>query len=411
MRIEFLRELKDSYLQISGMEYEKDFQMKMLENNEAEGFLKLYIREINGEVKMLYRISVMISMEDLYDKKEISFRDMEELIKAFRMVFASTEKYLLDYNGIMLEPSTIFWESGKGGFKFAYYSGKESLFWEDMKRLFEYIIRHIDHKDSKAVTAAYGIYKRICEDNINPDRLFDMEITENIPECTVVAEHKEVKTVIPEKADNICEKPDELKIKLLMGAAAVYGILAVYVLLGIFMSKIRIPGLGSGFYIFVMIFILAGGFAGYTWYNKNRQFFIKINREEITIPYEKEHVRIILPSKSPECQEENLTVILGDEVSEHCIRWQEGEETKEYILRDSVTLIGSSSDRADCIISMKGVSRIHARITNEADRFYIKDMNSTNGTRVNGRELACYELCEIKSNDKIRLGSVECIFV
>ena len=44
-------------------------------------------------------------------------------------------------------------------------------------------------------------------------------------------------------------------------------------------------------------------------------------------------------------------------------------------------------------------------------RFFIKDMNSTNGTRVNGKELACYELCEIKSQDRIEFGNFECIFI
>ena len=74
-------------------------------------------------------------------------------------------------------------------------------------------------------------------------------------------------------------------------------------------------------------------------------------------------------------------------------------------------MIGSAADRADCCILLPGVSRVHARITKEGDTFYIKDMNSTNGTMVNDRELGCFELCEISSGDNILIGGAECVFV
>ena len=81
------------------------------------------------------------------------------------------------------------------------------------------------------------------------------------------------------------------------------------------------------------------------------------------------------------------------------------------MIHELITLIGSATDRVDCVINQDGISRVHARITNEDNRFYIKDMNSTNGTKVNGKELACYELCEIKPQDKIEFGNFECIFI
>ena len=74
-------------------------------------------------------------------------------------------------------------------------------------------------------------------------------------------------------------------------------------------------------------------------------------------------------------------------------------------------MIGSAADKVDCVISERGVSRIHARISCEGKSFYIKDMNSTNGTKIDGRELVCYELCELHSGNRIELGNLECIFV
>ncbi len=54
---------------------------------------------------------------------------------------------------------------------------------------------------------------------------------------------------------------------------------------------------------------------------------------------------------------------------------------------------------------------MHARISKEDDAYYIKDLNSTNGTVVDGKELSCFELCRIKAGSKIILGNVECVFI
>jgi hypothetical protein len=51
-----------------------------------------------------------------------------------------------------------------------------------------------------------------------------------------------------------------------------------------------------------------------------------------------------------------------------------------------------------------GVSRQHARITHVGEKYTIEDMDSTNGTWVNGRRLAPEETCVLRLNDVIDLG-------
>lgn len=51
-----------------------------------------------------------------------------------------------------------------------------------------------------------------------------------------------------------------------------------------------------------------------------------------------------------------------------------------------------------------GVSRFHAEITLVNGAFHIKDMGSTNGTRVNNKPVAAYRLVPFKSGDTLRLG-------
>ncbi len=54
-----------------------------------------------------------------------------------------------------------------------------------------------------------------------------------------------------------------------------------------------------------------------------------------------------------------------------------------------------------------GVSRRHALIHREEDGYYITDLNSTNGTRINGRRLLPNTPCRLSSGDIVRLGRFE----
>lgn len=408
MRIEYIREVRDSYMQITAENESDNYQIKMLENNEPDGFLKLTVRRVDGINRMLYRISSCTAMDEFYIKKTFAWEDMNMLIKSFIRVFDSVEKYMIDYDGILLNPEYIY-TNGQGNWQFAYYAGKTTSFSEDIKILFEYIIRRINHKDMKAVTAAYGIYKRICEGNINPEKLFEMEIGDE-DEGVVEKEYKKVEAVIPEICTEETEEPDNVKLYIMYAVMAVYAVLTIYVMAGIFLKNMRIGNASGGIYILVLILLISGGIAAYRWYRQNRELFIKVKEKQIEIPFEKSHVRIILPKNNPENE---LTTVLTDEDnnSRHFLKWSDMTGQKEYELNDRITIIGSAADRADCVISEKGISRVHARISNEDLKYYIKDMNSTNGTKVNGRALACYELCEIKSNDRIELGNKECIFI
>lgn len=51
-----------------------------------------------------------------------------------------------------------------------------------------------------------------------------------------------------------------------------------------------------------------------------------------------------------------------------------------------------------------GVSRFHAEICRIKGVFHIKDMGSTNGTRINNEKIAPYRNIAFKSGDEIRLG-------
>src|SRR5262245_33491308 len=78
-----------------------------------------------------------------------------------------------------------------------------------------------------------------------------------------------------------------------------------------------------------------------------------------------------------------------------------GENAGRSYRVDEQILIGRSED-ADIFISSNDVSRNHARIHREAGRYFVADLGSRNGTRLNGVPVTHAELT---FGDRVTIGT------
>lgn len=71
-------------------------------------------------------------------------------------------------------------------------------------------------------------------------------------------------------------------------------------------------------------------------------------------------------------------------------------------------LIGKNSSRVDGVIPNNNViSRIHCKIVHKDNKYYICDMESSNGTFINGKRIESGELVEIINEDKVKLANMD----
>ena len=73
---------------------------------------------------------------------------------------------------------------------------------------------------------------------------------------------------------------------------------------------------------------------------------------------------------------------------------------------EPVTVIGRSR-RCDIVLTDPNVSRQHAEIRRQDDGFMLVDLGSTNGTRVNRRDV---KQAVLQHGDRIELGTTEFLF-
>lgn len=82
-------------------------------------------------------------------------------------------------------------------------------------------------------------------------------------------------------------------------------------------------------------------------------------------------------------------------------------ETTRVELEEKDTLIGRVSQ---CRVQLQfdDTSRLHARITFRDEDYQIEDLESTNGTFVNGVQV---QKCVLRSNDQIQIGDAKILFM
>lgn len=80
------------------------------------------------------------------------------------------------------------------------------------------------------------------------------------------------------------------------------------------------------------------------------------------------------------------------------------------VLKDDNTIIGSNKAICDCVIDNQTISRNHVRVSKVDNRYYVTDLNSTNGTFVNGIRLIDNETKEIINGDELMIGRIKLKF-
>lgn len=106
------------------------------------------------------------------------------------------------------------------------------------------------------------------------------------------------------------------------------------------------------------------------------------------------------------------TEILGVRMKEPLgkLTYQGVHQCSDIRLEGESFLLGKNQNQVNGVISAEGVSRLHARITKREQKYFIEDLNSTNGTYINDMPLEYRQPKEIYPGDRIRFGAEEYVF-
>ena len=118
-------------------------------------------------------------------------------------------------------------------------------------------------------------------------------------------------------------------------------------------------------------------------------------------------------STASECSYDGETVVLSANIvtGPATLVSREPGELATIYLQNELTVIGKMENAADAVIDLPTVSRIHAKIRKREGEYYLTDLNSRNGTSVNGKILRGDEEYCLQDQDQIDFAQARYVFL
>lgn len=356
MQVSYKRYMNRNYMILS-QEKETNYQLKMMCENKIKGLLNTHICTFNGQGEIYYDISSRQPLSRLYAKKEISAEDIRLILCSVNEVLNEVKKFLLDGSDIIFAPDFCYCNPETGKAEWLLYPEKQEK--NDFMELAEFLIERVNHSDCYAVDVAYRFFKKAKEDNF------------------IIADFVE-EVLTDESTDEVIEEE----------------------VLGCEEIPIPVSDINSEKLLPIKEKVK-------TYITNKLKSIISIP-ERTPIKDMKSDLGKLWDNYGLDKNYSGETLVMGvnyEPNQRHLINMDK-DSTECILLSKLPCILGKMSECADVILKDKSISRMHARIFEEDGELYIQDLNSTNGTFLNGIQLETNEILKIKVGDEIRFGNL-----
>lgn len=412
MKIDYRREFKHNYLIIDPEELcWQGYESQMLSRNSIEGVLRFKIRQMDQGVRFYYEITSKQPLARLLENRNIQAEEIRSLVIGIFGVMERAEQYLLREESILLDPRHLYVDPDTFRVWLCLVPGMENNFPEDFSKLLEYLLGSVDHQDKESVVLAYGLYQETRKENYGMEDLGRLLLPRQTQGLEKSREHiqapdknfNEEKRVMPlpsgdrskegadrsRRNDFLPEKEESRKSQRKKdGWSKKWNQWKESIFSGSNNKQEEIPVRAP----WEMMF-------------QEDKELIKDENLKIPLPFvrEKSFSSGLSAEKEPSPQGGQGTELLADfsENKEQKILRSLDPGGQDIYLSYYPFIIGKQENLVDFKLDKDTVSRLHLRIDRDGDSYRIKDLNSTNGTRLCGRLLENNEEAELQKGDEI----------
>ena len=457
MRAEYKRDMNHNYLILYGEdEINTDsYQVRMLVGNVIPSLLKCRIQGMDGRFLVYFDITSKQALSVLYEEKKMGVEDLRLIFGGFVKAMEDAAEYLMNPGQFIISPEYIYTDIEKQEIYFCMMPGYEKDIKEQFQFLTEYILPKIDHQDQDAVILGYGVYKRAMEDSFHLEHIKEELYKTQGQQGTTTTKAEQMKTESEQRQEsedfNLEEEgfweneeinqefvwDGEKSKRLSLPQKTGVIVLAAILLCGIAAITLMgyLPYLETGTILGIIIVLVACVMLFvYVSKIKKKPGALRQGREEerdkpkgITgkVPTDQTDQSqntiksVVKSTNKPVAKSSQLHADYGETVvlsagavsgPASLVSKEPGELATIYINED-LTVIGKLETACDAVISLPTVSRIHAKIRKKEDAYYLTDMNSRNGTAVNGRLLLPDEEYRLEPEDEVDFAQARYIFL
>ncbi|MCI6648702.1 MAG: FHA domain-containing protein [Lachnospiraceae bacterium] len=436
MDVSYQRSPNRSYMILSGEESGEGYEEEMLRQNAVTLLLSFYMIELDKGLQVWYDITRLRSVRDIVRQEGVTVENIYMFLNGIATAFSMLSQYLISQKNIIIDPDTVYFDrETPPGVRLCYCPLVHEDYSAQLQGLMSFFMEEVDHEKDQITKLVYELYE-MCQDPVSLEELVDAvrrEMPDDINEKAVI---KDISFDGP-----ISREPGEFSVQQDLEQS--------------YLSKDAEPSSTSK--------------DRKLFSSKERRTFTpskdRMISEYSSDPYEEEQA--VIPKKKakrwdnmslgerikgffaekfpvlaktgkkgrknqedqsdaphdfsqdfvfdPDTDILTKTVFMkpeneNDHTSEAgfqgvLIYDGKGEEQNHYINGSSFR-IGSQENDNEAVLHSKVVSRHHAMITKSGSSFFIEDLNSTNGTYVNGTLLPYRDKVKLKKMDQIVFADV-----
>ena len=363
LKVNYLRNLKSNLLIfepeekfLSELKTKYAFEVGMIEHNCIKSFLRPTIKRINGKLELCYDISSLQPLSRVLEVRTLNTDEIKNFIIDIISATKALEEFLLEASSVVLDPEYIFTDLDLKRYSFLYIPRSENNKEE---------MNNINKDDKDCLIMVYGMLKECRK------RDFVINDLEELLDgnSQIEADKQELVSVNEIETENPTECRDKKKKQF-----NIFG--------GIFKgNKSKEQTEEEEF--------LEKVFEGY----EPGVSLACLNEEKSVFEVRDEEV--------------SNTVLLTDIKPNKSGRVLKSINGSEDIEINYLPFIIGKQDRiCDYVLDADGVSRIHLKLFEKKGVLYAGDLNSRNGTYINGKKLENEENIELNTGDTINICGI-----
>lgn len=370
MQAEYIKEWTETYLRVFPEHVSTETYIeRMLKYQPGNGRLEFSKEFQDGCECCCYKVSGKKALSAVYAAIPMKEGQIRGLLQQLIDALEDARECLLAEEDFLLDPSYMFLSLPQFTLGLCYVPGYGKELNKQLEGLFEYMLNRVDYEDKPAVELLYDCYT-IC-----------MKNKEGLEALKKRLGKKE-----PSFLENV--KPQETfvreEVPLYMGS----------------MTGEKVKSESQSYLSWI-----------------KEKFMVRRRKKETDIPRICERKEETVASQvSEEWEKEKreedasrtvLLAVRSRQEQPQLIHEQTGEV---IALKTFPFYLGREKEYASHVIERDGISRLHFCIRERESQYYLSDLNSTNGTYINGTEILPGKEHRIVPQDMIRAGTEEFLF-
>ena len=168
---EYKRIQGKSYMICRAKDIPCGYELQMLKENTIVGLAAMQIENDEQGMSFWYEISGRHDLEGYVNVHKLDGKFLERFLNALQQTTQNIGEYLLEEDGISLEPSHIFMDFEEKKIDFCYLPFAKKSFEDAFRGFMEYFLQHMEHTSQEDIQKCYEIYERCQKENVCLDEL------------------------------------------------------------------------------------------------------------------------------------------------------------------------------------------------------------------------------------------------